>query len=552
MSEHEVLDVDVLFVGAGPAGLGGAIRLAQIAKAAGKTLNITVIDKAKEVGAHTCSGAVMDPKSLRELLPDFEAQGAPVEGPVEDDLMYFLLKEEAVQVPFLPPSLQQHGNLIISLGQMVRWLAKQAEALGINVFPGFPAVDALVENGRVVGVRTGDKGVDKHGQRKANFEPGVDIKAKVTIVGEGPRGSLTRILTDRFHLAEGRAPQVYATGVKEIWELPAGSTPRGRVIHTMGFPLPHATFGGGFIYTMSKDRIDIGFVTGLDYKDPFTDPHHNLQKFKTHPKIRAILEGGKMVEYGAKTIPEGGWEAVPRLQMPGAMLAGDSASFLDGQRLKGVHLALKSGMLAAETAFDALEKGDSTEATLSAYTARVESSFIKAELWKSRNFKKGFKFGLTGGALGAAAGEFTNGWSPFDGIVTIQPGHTRMQTLTQAHGSAEAAPEKIKFDDKLTFSKLSDIYVSGTVHDEDQACHLHVLQPDLCVERCTKEFGNPCQHFCPAAVYEWVGKKDGDPGRLQINFSNCVHCKTCDIMDPYDIIRWVPPEGGGGPAYQNL
>src|SRR5436190_7455121 len=414
MADHEVLETDVLFVGAGPAGLGGAIRLAQLAKAAGKTLNITVIDKAKEVGAHTCSGAVMDPKSLRELIPDFEAQGAPIEGPVEDDLMYFLLREEAVQVPFVPPTLQQHGNPIISLGQMVRWLAKQAESLGINIFPGFPAVDALIENGQVVGVRTGDKGVDKHGERKSNFEPGVDIKAKVTIVGEGPRGSLTRILGDRYRLAEGRAPQVYATGVKEIWEMPAGSVPKGRVIHTMNWPLPHDTFGGSFIYSMSKDHYDLGFVTGLDYKDPFTDPHYNLQLLKTHPKIKAMLEHGKMIEYGAKTIPEGGWDAVPKLQMPGALLVGDSASFLDAQRLKGVHLALKSGMLAAETAYDALEKGDSSEKTLSAYTDRVENSFIKTELYKARNFKKGFQFGLTGGALGAAAGEFTNGWSPFD------------------------------------------------------------------------------------------------------------------------------------------
>jgi electron-transferring-flavoprotein dehydrogenase len=551
MADHEVLDVDVLFVGAGPAGLGGAIRLAQIAKAAGKTLNITVIDKAKEIGAHTCSGAVMDPKSLRELIPDFEARGAPIEAPVEEDLMYFMTAEEAVQVPFLPPSLRQHGNLIISLGQLVRWLAKQAEALGINVFPGFPAVDALIENGRVMGVRTGDKGVDKHGQRKANFEAGVDIKAKVTVVGEGPRGSLTRILSDRFKLAEGRSPQVYAAGVKEIWEMPEGSTPRGRVIHTMGWPLPHETFGGGFIYTMSRDRIDLGFVTGLDYRDPFTDPHHNLQKFKTHPKIRALLDHGKMVEYGAKTIPEGGWEAAPRLQMPGAMLAGDSASLLDAQRLKGVHLALKSGMLAAETAFDALEKGDSSEKTLSAYTERVEASFIKAELWKARNFKKGFKFGLTGGAMGAAAGEFTNGWSPFE-FVKVPAGHTHMRPLEKVYGSADAQPQKIQFDDKLTFSKLSDIYASGTIHDEDQACHLHVLDPNICVDRCTKEFGNPCQHFCPAAVYEWLGGSGKGPGKLQINFSNCVHCKTCDIMDPYDVIRWVPPEGGGGPSYQNL
>lgn len=551
MADHEILDVDVLFVGAGPAGLGGAIRLAQLAKEAGKTLNITVIDKAREIGAHTCSGAVMDPKSLRELFPDFEARGAPIESAVEDDLMYFMTREEAVQVPFLPPSLRQDGNMILSLGQLVRWMAKEAEGLGINVFPGFPAVEPLIEGGVVAGVRTGDKGVDKHGQRKGNFEAGVDLRAKVTVVAEGPRGSLTRILSDRFRLADGRAPQVYATGVKEIWEMPGGSTPRGRVIHTMGWPLPHATFGGGFIYTMSRDRIDLGFVTGLDYRDPFTDPHYNLQLFKTHPKIRGLLERGKMVEYGAKTIPEGGWEAVPKLQMPGAMLAGDSAGFLDAQRLKGVHLALKSGMLAAETALDAIARGDSSEASLSAYTARVEASFIKKELWKSRNFKKGFQFGLSGGAVGAAAAEFTGGWSPFE-LVHVPAGHTHMKPVEKVHGAAEAKPERIKFDDRLTFSKLSDLFVSGTTHDEDQACHLHVLDPKICVERCTKEFGNPCQHFCPAAVYEWIGKSEGDPGHLQINFSNCVHCKTCDIMDPYEIIRWVPPEGGGGPSYQNL
>jgi electron-transferring-flavoprotein dehydrogenase len=555
MPERETMPVDVLIVGAGPAGLGAAIRLAQLSKAAGRPVEIAVIDKAKEVGVHTLSGAVMDPKSLRELIPDFEAQGAPIESPVEDDQVWFMTESECAPLGFLPPSLRQHGNLIISLGQLVRWLGRQAEALGVNIFAGFPAVDVLIEDGRVAGVRTGDKGIDKKGERKASFEPGVDIRAKVTIVGEGPRGSLTRILKQRFDLAAGRAPDVYATGVKEIWELPPGATHRGRVIHTMGWPLPAETFGGSFIYTMSRDRIDLGFVTGLDYKDPRTDPHRNLQLFKTHPKIRAILEHGKMVEYGAKTIPEGGWEAVPKLQMPGAMLVGDSAELLDGQRLKGVHLALKSGMLAAETAFEALQREDVSEAALSAYTERVEASFIKTELWKSRNFKKGFKFGLYAGALGAAAGEFTNGWSPF-GALTVKPGHTRMRPLTEK----DVPPPAVKFDDKLTFSKLSDIFASGTIHDEDQPCHLHVLQPDVCVNRCVREFGNPCQHFCPAAVYEWVKKEEPngsaqgkqDVGHLQINFSNCVHCKTCDIMDPYDIIRWVPPEGGGGPNYQNL
>ncbi|HLF93857.1 MAG TPA: electron-transfer flavoprotein:ubiquinone oxidoreductase, partial [Planctomycetota bacterium] len=475
MPDHEILEVDVLFVGAGPAGLGGAIRLAQLAKAAGTALNITVIEKAKEIGAHSCSGAVMDPKSLRELIPDFEAQGAPIESPVEDDLVWFLTESEGVHLPFLPPSLRQDGNVIISLGQMVRWLGKHAEAMGVNVFPGFPAVDALVESGRVVGVRTGDKGIDRHGQKKANFEAGVDIKAKVTVVGEGPRGSLTRILTDRFKLADGRAPQVYATGVKEIWELPPGTTHKGRVIHTMGWPLKSDTFGGGFIYTMSRDRIDIGFVVGLDYRDPFTDPHHEFQRFKTHPRIRAILEHGKPVEYGAKTIPEGGWEAVPKLCMPGALLVGDSASLLDARKLKGVHLALKSGMLAAETAFEAIGKGDVSETGLAPYVDRVESSFIKKELWASRNFKKGFKLGFEAGVLGAAAGEFTDGWSPFGGL-EVKAGHTRMRPLKKG-----ARPERIKFDDQVTFSKLSDIYLSGTIHDEDQPCHLHVLDPKICV-----------------------------------------------------------------------
>jgi electron-transferring-flavoprotein dehydrogenase len=354
----------------------------------------------------------------------------------------------------------------------------------------------------------------------------------------------------KFHLDADRAPQLYATGVKEIWELPPGAVHDGRVVLTMGWPLRSEEFGGSFIYSLANNRLCVGFVVGLDYKDPFLDPHQLLQRFKTHPKIRAMLEGGKMIEYGAKTIPEGGWDAVPKLYTNGAMLVGDSAGLLDAFRLKGIHLAIKSGILASDTAWDALEAGDFSEKTLSGYARRVNDSYIKKELHKTRDFKKGFKLGFIPGMIGAGSLQFF-GFSPFSGVKMVE-GHKRMQTVRKYHGRADAQPEKITPDGKLTFSKVDDVYHSGTIHDEDTPCHLKVLEPDLCVNRCVKEFGNPCQHFCPAAVYEWVRKEDADVGKLHINFSNCVHCKTCDVMDPYGIIRWVPPEGGGGPGWKNL
>lgn len=545
MPERETLEVDVLFVGAGPAGLGGAIRLAQRAKAAGKQLSICVIEKAAEIGMHAISGALMIPASMKELFPDFLEQGCPVEGPVREDYVYYLTETDTVSSPIIPPPLDNHGNYIISLGRVVRWLAKKAEELGIDLFAGFPGVDLLVENGQGVGVRTGDKGIDKHGRPKSNFEPGVDLRAKVTVLCEGPRGHLTRIAVQKFGLDQGKNPQVYSTGVKEIWELPEGHVHEGRVVHTMGWPLKSDTFGGGFVYSMTKNRIDIGFVVGLDYPDPFLDPHHEFQRFKTHPAIRKILDGGKMVEYGAKTIPGGGWFSMPKPSMPGCLLAGDSASMLDSIRLKGVHLALKSGMLAADTAWDALEQGSFGAEAMAAYEKRIDDSFIRRELWKARYFKHGFKHGFVGGMLNSAIGTLTNGWSPFAGA-KIDDGYKRMQKIEEYYGRPDAKPEKIKFDDQLTFRKTTDVYHAGTIHEEDSPCHLKVLEPNVCVERCEKEYGNPCQHFCPAAVYEWVDH------RLVINFSNCVHCKTCDIMDPYGIIRWVPPEGGGGPKWQNL
>ncbi len=549
--QRENLDVDVLFVGGGPACLAGALHLARLAKKAGRELNITVIEKGKEFGAHGFSGAVMDPKGIAELIPDWRQQGAPVESAVEDDAIWFMTGSEALILPIVPPALDNHGNYIISLANFTRWMAGLCEKEGVNLFPGFPGWALLTENGRVTGVQTGDKGLDKHGERKANFEPGVNVKAKVTVFGEGPRGTVTRQLVERFALDAGKTPQVYATGVKEIWEMPAGTVPKGRVIHTMGWPNKSDQFGGGFIYAMSNDRWAVGFVVGLDYKDPFTDPHYQLQLFKTHPKVRALLEGGKMTEYGAKTIPEGGWDAVPKLVAPGALIIGDSASLLDAMRLKGVHLAIKSGQLAAETIWEAVQKDDFSERGLAPFQTKVESSWIQKELSRSKDFKKGFKLGFHPGMVGAAFIQFF-GFSPFRDFVKIGAGHKQMQTLQKYHGSTNAKPERIKFDGKLTFSKVDDVYASGTMHDEDSPCHLLVMEPDLCTKRCVEEYGNPCQHFCPAAVYEWIRKDESDRGSLRINFSNCVHCKTCDIMDPYGIIRWVPPEGASGPAFKNL
>jgi electron-transferring-flavoprotein dehydrogenase len=568
--EREVLEFDVQFIGAGPAGLAGAIHLANLierheaavtAGGPGKSLGevtIAVLEKAARVGAHGLSGAVMDPRGIRELMPDYREQGCPIASDATHDDVFMMWKGGNFRLPITPPMFENHGNHILSLGDLVAWMAEKAEAKGVLVATEMPAAHALVENGRVIGVQTGDKGLNKAAQPKPNYQPGAMCHAKATVLCEGPRGTLAKQLDPILALSAGRNPQVYSTGVKELWEMPPGRVQKGRVIHTMGFPLPQDTFGGSFIYGMDDTHWSLGFVTGLDAHDPTSDPHRNLQLFKTHPFVRALLEGGKMVAYGAKAIPEGGYWSMPKLSADGVLLCGDTGGFLNGARLKGIHLAIKSGMLAAETLFECLVEGDFSASRLAGYDRRVAESWAAEELRGVRNFHQGFQHGMWAGMFNVGVGMITGGrdWLLRDRAPN-RPGYEEMRRLPNAHPRGKpAAP---KFDGALTFDKLRDVYASGTTHDEDQPVHLVVADTSVCATRCRAEFGNPCQHFCPASVYEMVPdpgrppRADGSPElKLQINAANCVHCKTCDIADPYQIITWTTPEGGGGPDYKRL
>jgi electron-transferring-flavoprotein dehydrogenase len=550
----------VLFVGAGPACLAGAIHLAQSARShdaqvdragAGRKLgelNIAVIEKGSEVGMHSLSGAVLDPRALRELCPDFESRGFPIEKPVETDSVYFLTAGGQWRLPVTPPPLQNHGNFIVSLYKVTRWMASEAEKLGINIFPGFAGAEVLYEGERVAGVRTGDRGLDKHGQPKGNFEPGIDIHAKVTVLGEGPRGSLAKTLIPRLGLDRNSLPQMYATGVKELWRMPPGTLGEGRVLHTLGWPLPSSMYGGGWLYNQADDVLSVGFVVGLDYGHPATDLHMLFSKFKTHPFVAPHLAGGELIAYGAKTIAEGGWWSMPRLYADGVLLVGETAGFLNAMRLKGIHLGMKSGMLAAEVIIDALVAGDTSAAQLAGFQKRFEASWARDELYAVRNFRQAFHDGLWGGLFHTGLQMLTGGHGLFERR-RIGPDYQRMRRLSEVAGTAP--PQLAAFDEKLTFKKLTDVYHSGTTHEEDQPCHLQIADFDICNTKCTQEYGNPCQYFCPASVYEMVDAPGGGK-QLLVNFTNCVHCKTCDIMDPYQIIQWVTPEGGGGPNYVNM
>jgi electron-transferring-flavoprotein dehydrogenase len=568
--EREQLEMDVVFVGAGPGNLAAALHLTDLIKthnelvAAGKRkaraldeIEIAIIEKGSSVGAHLLSGAVVDPRALKELMPDFLEQGCPVEAEVTDEDFLYLTESRAIKSPVIPPPLENHGNYIISLNRLCEWLGEKVEAAGVNVFPEFPGAEMLYDDAdRVIGVRTGDKGIDKEGNPKPNFEPGVDLLAKVTVLGEGSRGSLTKHLTRRLGLDRERQPQVYSLGIKELWEVPEGNYQTGKVTHTLGFPSDSQTYGGGWIYGQKNNIVNIGYVTGLDYKDPLIDPHAEFQKFKTHPAIARILEGGKMIRYGAKTIAAGGWHAMPQIFAAGALLVGDCASFLNGQRLKGIHTAMKSGMLAAETIFEALVNNDFSSEQLSRYQEKVEKSWLRTELYAVRNFHSAFANGrwmaLVNGGLQFLSGG--RNWGVLD-KTEFEAGHLEMRKLEDYGYTGDDIAQRydgLKFDGKLTFDKVTDVYNAAVRHDEDQPAHLHVVDTEICATRCAEEYGNPCQRFCPAAVYEMQENPKTNRRELKINFSNCVHCKTCDIMDPYQIINWVTPEGGGGPNYRGM
>jgi electron-transferring-flavoprotein dehydrogenase len=563
--EHPEMPADVVIVGGGPAGMACALRLSQLiddhnARHPESPLskeNIYVLEKAREAGQHCLSGALLDPRSMKELLPGFENE-APLDAVVHKEAVHFLTRDDHYELPLTPPPLRDHGNYVISINRFVKWLATKAEEAGITIFTGFAGSELIFDRGkdgsRVIGVRTDDKGVDKQNQPKSNFEAGYDVKAKIVILAEGTRGSLTKQLIQKFDLMQDRNPQTYGVGVKELWEVPAGRIEAGEVIYTMGYPLTTKEYGGSWIYGSKENTVSLGFVTGLDYRDPRLDPQHVLQAFKEHPFIARLLGGGKMIRYGAKSLPYGGWWSLPPLGGDGWMIVGDSAGFLNSARLKGIHLAIKSGMLAAETAFEALVQSDSSSEILSKYQRRVETSWIYDELWPVRNFHQGFDNGMVAGMFNTVLQEIFPGGLR-DRLPSL-PGYGKLQPIAKLPADGGQRAHMLgpaKGDGKLTFDKLTDLYHSGTKHEEDQPSHLLIDDTNICNERCVKEFGSPCQNFCPANVYEMIDDSSAPNGkRISLNPANCVHCKTCDIEDPYQIITWVPPEGGGGPNYDGM
>jgi electron-transferring-flavoprotein dehydrogenase len=533
MSEREFMEYDVVTVGAGPAGLALAIRLKQLKP----ELSVCVIEKASTIGAHILSGAVIEPQPLDELLPGWREAPPPVCVAAGEDEFWYLTKTGGHKFPLVPPQMKNHGNFIVSLGAMCAWLAPQAEALGVEIYPGFAAAEPYFnEDGSVGGVRIGDMGVGRDGQPKPGYTEGIDIRAKVTVLAEGARGHLTKLLTKHFDLAADSDPQTYSIGIKELWQLPPGRGTPGKIVHSLGWPADPRTYGGSFLYHLDGDRVALGYVSGLDYADPEYRPWEAFQQWKNHPHLAPLLDGGTILSAGARAIATGGWQSLPKLEMPGAMLIGDCAGLLNVPKIKGTHQVMRSGMLAAEHLAQSLDPRG--------WDAKLRDSAVMRELRQVRNIKPGFKKGLWFGLLNSAWETAVRGASPW--TLKNRPDFAAMKKLDEY-----ASPERGYIDRTLPpRDRLAGVYFAATEHDEDQPVHLKILEPDICIERCTVEYGNPCTRFCPASVYEMVDDAAGR--RLQINAANCVHCKTCDIKDPYEIINWVTPEGGSGPNYQNM
>jgi len=570
---REEMEVDILIVGGGSSGLSCALHLQNLVQKynesvqSGNSLGsiisdpmIVVLEKANEIGAHSFSGAVLNPTSLQELMPHFKEEGFPFESKVEQDAVYYLGKESSFKLPITPPPFHNTGNYIVSLSKMNRWLAGKCEEKGINIFPGFAAVEALYEGDRIIGIRTGDKGRDKEGNPKSNFEPGMILKSKLVIFAEGTRGSLFKQVSNKLNLRSGKNPEVFEEGVKEIIQMPKGTVEAGKVIHTMGFPLSKS-IGGTFVYTCPDDKIVLGLVAYLDSHDPFLDPHRELQKLKTHPFFQKMLQGGQVIAYGGKTLPAGGYYSMPRLYGQGWVVCGDSASMVDVQKLKGIHLAMKSGMLAAETALQGLIQKDFSETITKSYDIKIKDSFVGRELFRVRNFHQTLSKGMLASLPLIGLQELTGGRGLFDKMPTLEDSKTTEKVVEVWGPDGQKAEENMlpKADGKLFFDKLSSVYLTGTLHDEDSPNHLLLKNPDICRVECEPKYKSPCNHFCPASVYEMVpaksnkGLKDasGNPTQfdLHINYTNCIHCKTCDIKCPFENIEWTVPEGGGGPRY---